>query len=127
MAFMDCTSLESITELGEISEIKDSTFSGCLALESVSIPSSVTKIGSGAFRRCENAFAGGIIFPAALSEIGNSAFQGCSEVSSIEFTGSAPLISSSAFTQVTARAIFPVGNSTWGESARKNYGGDLTW
>lgn len=126
-AFMDCTSLESITELGEISEIKDSTFSGCLALESVSIPSSVTKIGSGAFRRCENAFAGGIIFPAALSEIGNSAFQGCSEVSSIEFTGSAPLISSSAFTQVTARAIFPVGNSTWGESARKNYGGDLTW
>ena len=24
-AFMDCTSLESITELGEISEIKDST------------------------------------------------------------------------------------------------------
>lgn len=126
-AFMDCTSLESITELGEISEIKDSTFSGCLALESVSIPSSVTKIGSGAFRRCESAFAGGIIFPAALSEIGNSAFQGCSEVSSIEFTGSAPLISSSAFTQVTARAIFPVGNSTWGESARKNYGGDLTW
>ena len=126
-AFMDCTSLESITELGEISEIKDSTFSGCLALESVSIPSSVTKIGSGAFRRCESAFAGGIIFPAALSEIGNSAFQGCSEVSSIEFTGSAPLISSSAFTQVAARAIFPVGNSTWGESARKNYGGDLTW
>lgn len=126
-AFMDCTSLESITELGEISEIKDSTFSGCLALESVLIPSSVTKIGSGAFRRCESAFAGGIIFPAALSEIGNSAFQGCSKVSSIEFTGSAPLISSSAFTQVTARAIFPVANSTWGESARKNYGGDLTW
>ena len=93
----------------------------------MSIPSSVTKIGSGAFRRCESAFAGGIIFPAALSEIGNSAFQGCSEVSSIEFTGSVPLISSSAFTQVTARAIFPVGNSTWGESARKNYGGDLTW
>ena len=126
-AFLDCASLTSVAELGAISEIKDSAFSGCLALESISIPASVTKIGSGAFRRCESAFADGLIFPAALSEIGSSAFQGCGEISSIEFTGSAPLISNSAFTQVTARAIFPEGNSTWGESARKNYGGDLTW
>ena len=126
-AFMGCASLTSVSTLGAISEVKESTFDGCTELASVSIPLSVTKIGSSAFRRCESAFSGGIVFSSSLGEIGSSAFQGCDELSSIEFEGSAPIISNSAFTQVTARAIFPEGNSTWNESVRKNYGGDLTW
>lgn len=126
-AFMGCTSLTSVSTLGAISEVKESAFDGCTELASVSIPSSVTKIGSSAFRRCESAFSGGIVFSSSLGEIGSSAFQGCDELSSIEFEGNAPIISGSAFTQVTARAIFPEGNSTWNESVRKNYGGDLTW
>ena len=126
-AFMNCVSIESVSTLGDITEVQENTFDGCAALADVSIPASVSKIGSGAFRYCKEAFSDGIVFSSALSEIEDSAFLKCDELSSIEFKGNAPQISGSAFTQVTARAIFPEGNSTWGESVRKNYGGDLTW
>lgn len=51
-AFYGCTSLKNI-DLGAVSSIGDNCFSECSALESVTFPSDITKIGKHAFSCCE--------------------------------------------------------------------------
>ena len=48
-AFSDCYSLTSVTIPSSVTSIGSETFKGCSALTSVTIPSSVTSIGSAAF------------------------------------------------------------------------------
>ena len=51
-AFRDCTSLTSVTILGNITDIDEDTFRGCNSLEKVIIPASVITIWDGAFEDC---------------------------------------------------------------------------
>jgi hypothetical protein len=48
-AFLNCSSLTSVTILSSVTSIGYHAFYDCYALESVTIPSSVTSIGNGAF------------------------------------------------------------------------------
>jgi hypothetical protein len=48
-------------------------------------------------------------------------------LSDIRFTGSAPAIQSTALSSVTATAYYPGSNTTWTDSVRQNYGGNITW
>ncbi|MBQ5720797.1 MAG: leucine-rich repeat domain-containing protein, partial [Bacteroidaceae bacterium] len=52
-AFMDCSSLTSISIPPSVTKIGDSAFSGCSSLTNISIPPSVTEIG-GAFSGCSS-------------------------------------------------------------------------
>jgi uncharacterized repeat protein (TIGR02543 family) len=74
-AFEGCTGLKSadLSKAG-LSEIPDSMFSGCTALESFTIPASVTKIGPSAFYNCTKIAS--IEIPSGVSEIGGYAFLG---------------------------------------------------
>lgn len=66
---------------------------------SVSIPSSVKVIGSGAFSSCSSLSS--IIIPNGVTEIGSGAFISCTSLKSITIPSSATKISSSAFSNCT--------------------------
>lgn len=89
-------------DLGEVTSIGDAAFADMTALERMSIPNTVTAIGADVFRNCTN-----------LTEM--------------FFQGSAPAIAETAFAGVNANIYYPGSDSMWPESARKNYGGNLTW
>jgi len=65
-----------------ITSIKDSAFSSTKISGSLTIPSTVKKIGSSAFSDCKN-LTGNLALPDTLEELGGNAFGGCSG-----FTGS---------------------------------------
>ena len=53
-AFIDCSSLTSVTIPNSVTSIGEYAFSRCSRLTSVTIPNSVTSIGSGPFEACIN-------------------------------------------------------------------------
>ncbi len=59
-----------------VTEIGESTFSGCSSLTEIVIPEGVTKIGERAFSLCRSLTE--IKIPESVTEIGESAFEGCS-------------------------------------------------
>jgi hypothetical protein len=62
-------------------------FSGCQAITSVAIPSSVITISSSAFSGCVALTS--ITIPASVTSIGGSAFANCNALTSVTFQGSA--------------------------------------
>lgn len=82
-AFCNCTSLRSVMfENNSQLEIMGSgIFSGCSALENISIPSNVTIIESYAFKGCTALKS--IKIPNSVTSIGNSAFYNCTSIISI--------------------------------------------
>ena len=63
-----------------------------------------------------------------ITSIGSNAFNGYSNLKQIRFLGSAPSFADdTVFAGVTATVYYPAGDSSWSESVRQNYGGNLTW
>ena len=84
-AFKNCefTSVEipdSVTEIG------NSAFYGCRALESVEIPDSVVSIGLRAFSMCDSLTS--IVIGESVDSIGDAVFDGANALSSVAFNGS---------------------------------------
>lgn len=79
----------SVTKIGE------GAFRGCANLVSVVIPSSVTAIESGAFYGCTGLT--GVVIPESVTEIEKSTFQGCTSLESVEIPSTVTYIGSSAF------------------------------
>ena len=77
-----------------VTEIGNNTFSGCTKLESVTLPSTLTKIGSGAFSYTS---LKSVVIPASVTEIGDHAFSGCSSLTSIDIPEGVTKIGSGAF------------------------------
>jgi hypothetical protein len=80
-AFSGCSSLASVTIPDSVTVIGSKAFYGCNSLTSISIPDSVTSIGDNAFYRCSNLTS--ITIPESITLIGNRAFVGCSSLKSI--------------------------------------------
>lgn len=76
-------------------------------IDSVAIPNSVTKIGSGAFDNCTSLTS--IIIPDSVTTIGNCAFRGCSRLESVDIPDSVITIGVQAFCKCTSllRIIIP--------------------
>ena len=94
-AFIDCTSLTSVTIPDSVTSIGSSAFSGCTSLTGITIPDSVTSIGSSAFSDCSSLTS--IIIPDSVTNIGEGAFRYCSSLTSITIPDSVTSIGSSAF------------------------------
>ena len=87
VAFLGCSSLESVTIPEGVREIGEDAFAFCKSLESVTIPEGVKKIGRDAFRGCGSLKT--ISIPEGVAEIGEDAFSGCSSLARVVVFGEA--------------------------------------
>ena len=71
-AFLNCTSLTSVTIPKSVKSIRFAAFSSCTALTSVSIPNSVVSIGQSAFKYCSSLTS--ITIPSSVTTIDSDAF-----------------------------------------------------
>ena len=94
-AFSGCSGLTSITIPNSVTTIGTQAFSGCSGLTSITIPNSVTTIGDGAFGGCSGLTS--VTIPNSVTTIGSMAFYNCSGLTSITIPNSVTTIGSSAF------------------------------
>ena len=94
-AFKNCSSLKHVSIPEGVGGIATSTFQGCTSLTSVTIPESVTSIGYGAFQYCTSLVS--VDIPGSVGYIGSSAFQNCSGLTSINIPSSVKRINWYAF------------------------------
>ncbi len=94
-AFKNCSSLESITLLNNVTNIGTYAFSYCSSLTSITLPDSVTSIGGYAFYNCSSLAS--ITLPDNVTSIGDGAFRNCSSLTSITLPDSVTSIGEYAF------------------------------
>ena len=94
-AFMDCSSIVSITIPDSISTIGEQAFSGCAGLTSLTIPNGVTEIQSGTFLGCSGLSS--VFLPEGVAAIGNAAFWGCGSLAKLTIPNSVTSIGAGAF------------------------------
>lgn len=89
------TAIESISIPESITSIEQEVFENCSNLTNVEIPSSVTSIGVEAFRSCTK--LANISLTTGLVSIGTSAFYGCTSLEEITIPATVNSIGSNAF------------------------------
>ena len=94
-AFYNCNNLSSISLPNTITSIGSSAFEGCTNLSSISLPNTITSIGSNAFKDCASLCS--IAIPDNVSVIENCTFEGCASLLSISLPNTITSIGSSAF------------------------------
>ena len=108
-AFSGFSSLTSITIPNSVTSIGSSAFSRCSSLTSITIPSSVTSIGSETFYECSSLTS--ITIPNSVTSIGDEAFRGCSSLTSVTIGNSVTSIGSSAFCNCSSLTSINIPNS----------------
>ena len=91
----DFPNLQTITIPSSVTSIGSRAFYGCTSLTSITIPSSVTSIGSSAFYKCTKLTS--VTIPEGVTSIGNSAFYKCTGLKSIIIPESVTFIGQDAF------------------------------
>ena len=94
-AFLGCTELTSVTIPNSVTSIGSSAFSNCSGLTSVTIPNSVTSIGSSAFYNCRGLTS--VTIPNSVTSIGNTAFNNCRGLTSVTIGSGVTSIGNEAF------------------------------
>ncbi len=89
------TAIESISLPGSLTSIDYSVFANCNNLISVEIPSSITAIGSGAFSGCSSLRS--VSMETGLSTIDSDAFNGCTSLEEVTIPPTVKYIGSRAF------------------------------
>ncbi|MEE5993784.1 MAG: leucine-rich repeat protein, partial [Oscillospiraceae bacterium] len=85
----------SITIPDSVTTIGSSAFSGCTSLTSVTIPDSVTTIGEFAFSECTRLTS--VTIPDSVTTIEAGAFSGCTSLTSVTIPDSVTTIGNDAF------------------------------
>ena len=83
-----------------ITMLPDGIFKNNSSLVKVTIPDTITEIGSNTFLSCKSLTT--VILPASLTEIGESAFQGCSALTTVNLPATLTSIGKSAFYDCSA-------------------------
>ena len=108
-AFRNCTSLTSVTIPDSVTSIGSSAFSYCDSLTSITIPDSVTTIGSSAFYHCSGLTS--ITIPDSVTTIGKYAFYDCSSLTSVTIGDSVTAIGEDTFRNCTSLTSVTIGDS----------------
>ena len=115
--------MTSITIPNSVTSIGSSAFSYCSGLTSVSIPNSVTSIGSSAFYDCNGLTS--VTIPNSVTSIAYGTFLGCDGLTSVTISNSVTSIGSSAFAGCSGLTSVTIPNSVTSieESAFSNCSG----
>ena len=108
-AFYNCSMLTSVTIPDSVTSIGSSAFYNCSGLTSVTIGDSVTSIGYDAFYGCSGLTS--ITIPDSVTSIGRYAFSGCSGLTSITIPDSVTSIGEGAFYGCSGLTSVTIGNS----------------
>ena len=106
--FTNCIKLTSITIPNTVTSL-GSTFEGCTNLSSVTIPESITKIDDNAFNGCTSLTL--VAIPNNVSSIGDYAFNDCTSLASVIMTNSVTSIGNYAFSGCTNLTSIIISNS----------------
>lgn len=128
-----CYNFTKVTLPSTLTTMGAGAFSNCQVLRSINIPEKITEIQDNTFEYCYNLSS--IIIPQGIKKIGSRAFFCNQSLKTITFSWNAPEINSKAFDggitsskrDVIATCYYPSNNSAWTSSMLQNYGGKLTW
>jgi len=114
------TSLTSVTIPGSVTNLGSWAFYGCSSLTSVTIPGSVTSIGYSAFQSCTS--LPDVTIPQGIASIGGWAFADCTSLANVTISDSVTNIGDSAFFECVSLAsvIIPAGVTSLGVAAFYN-------
>ena len=94
-AFQACIALESITLPNSLTGTSGYMFNGCTSLTNITLPESLTSIGNDTFRDCRSLT--NITLPEGITSIGWSVFAGCSGLTTITLPESLTSIENGVF------------------------------
>lgn len=97
--FTGCSSLKSVVFGDNLQEFGSATFSST-AIETISIPESITLIANDSFRGCSNLTS--VEIPASVTTIGWNAFRYCGKLSNVSLTTGLKSIGDNAFVGCTS-------------------------
>ncbi|MBQ4111586.1 MAG: leucine-rich repeat domain-containing protein, partial [Clostridia bacterium] len=123
-AFLNCTSLTSVTIPDSVTSIGESIFSNCTNLTSITIPDSVTTIAKGAFYSCTSLTS--ITIPDSVTTIGNYAFSNCTNLTSITIPDSVTTIGGYAFSDCSGLTSITIPDSVTSIGSGAFYKTNLT-
>ncbi len=108
-AFYNCAALTSITIPNSVTSIGSWAFRGCAGLTNMTIPNGVTSIGDAAFYECSRLTS--ITIPNSVTSIDEYAFRGCTGLTSVTIPDSVTSIDMSTFSGCTALTSITIPNS----------------
>ena len=115
-SFVQGSKITSVTIPNSVTSIGSSAFGDCTGLTSVTIGNSVTTIGQESFRNCTGLTS--MTIPNSVTSIGNSAFKGCTGLTSVTIPNSVTSIGSSAFGDCTGLTSVTINSNA---IVSKNY------
>ena len=110
----EVTTALSITQavIGEgVTNIGENAFQNCWNMATVSIPSTVTSIGTGAFIECKS-LTSNITIPDGVTVINNSTFNGCEKLTTVVLPSGLTTIGAGAFAGCDKLSSIGVAGST---------------
>ena len=110
--FDGCRSLTSVVIPSSIIRIGNGAFHGCTTLPSITIPNSVVSIGDEAFSYCSGLSS--ITIPNSVTSIGDNAFSYCSGLTSVTIPNSVTSISNYCFAGCSGLVSVSIPNSVIG-------------
>ena len=94
-AFQNCSGLSTVTIPNSVTSIGSAAFQNCSGLSTVTIPNCVTSIGSAAFDGCSGLTS--VTIPNSVTSIGSRAFCGCRGLTTVTIPNSVASIDDYAF------------------------------